>query len=294
LLSLDLTWAYETDLPPLVSSSVLAGLVHLGLFGFQLTASGARALGEAFGLPALSSLAFASGSGADEFCSVAAGPMARNLRQLRIQGAGLAGIRTLASSSGLAWLEHLELSGPRHSSGWIEPLAASPFLGNLSTLILTHTPIGARGARALAGSSNLKRLRCLGLRSTRLGDESVRALARSANLASLSVLDLGGHRQLGEDGIRALATSAHLANLRALSLDGASVNVAAAQAIAESPHWAGLEVLELCNAALDGPAARALVRGPGLNGLRLLDLRDNHLPSGVKAAVRKRWPFVLL
>ena len=28
--------------------------------------------------------------------------------------------------------------------------------------------------------------------------------------------------------------------------------------------------------------------------LRLLDLRDNHLPSAVKATVRKRWPFALL
>jgi uncharacterized protein (TIGR02996 family) len=287
----------------LARSPVFAGLVHLRLSSWTLDYGVVRALAEAVGLPSLATLDIPPSQLGDEGArALAAGKWPSGFRTLKLPGSlgsyrnrsgiGLLGIRALASSPGLANLEHLDVAWNHAAGAGVESLAASPFLANLKTLILEHCTIGNKGAKVLASSPFLKKLTCLDVSWARLLDEGLIALARSPNLANLTVLDLTGNGQIGEAGLRALATSPHLAGLRALSLSGLRFTSESMEAFAAGA-FANLEILDLSNARIDGPTAAELVKAPGLNNLVWLNLRQQEkaLTPAAKGAIRKRWPF---
>jgi Leucine Rich repeat len=70
--------------------------------------------------------------------------------------------------AGVKWerLEWLELYFALIDARWADALAASPHLGRLTHLDLSHNPLGPDGVRAIARSPHLGGLRCLRLEHT--------------------------------------------------------------------------------------------------------------------------------
>jgi uncharacterized protein (TIGR02996 family) len=114
------------------------------------------------------------------------------LRQIRLERP-LA--KALANTPGLSRLRTLDLHGWSGRSP-VEPLARSPYLAGLTTLILggSDDHLGDHNAVKLAAEGcRLTSLRRLHVAHAMLGDDGARALAAAPHLAGLERLDAGGN-----------------------------------------------------------------------------------------------------
>src|SRR5262249_6102214 len=163
-----------------------------------------------------------------------------------------AGLRDLADSAALAWVDSLAVDDKDFDDELAGKLASSP---------------GARG------------LRCLTLEDGRaLTVNGVSALLAEGALPSLVELGLWGVR-VGDEGMRRIAQLPGLARLRRLRMVACGFGDAGAAALIESPHLAGIEELTLgClnfyerDTRIGDAALAALARPHRLPALRKLSL----------------------
>lgn len=136
---------------------------------------------------------------------------------LHLWGAGrcaraLAGVAELEGLSTLAFTDYYD--APLRA-GDAFALAASLYLYDLSTLVLSYNSLGDEGAEALAQAPWLVRVTWLDLTDNGLSDRGVHALAQSPYLVNLQTLHLQ-RNYLTSDGIAALTGSPYLRRLRRL------------------------------------------------------------------------------
>jgi uncharacterized protein (TIGR02996 family) len=199
-----------------------------------------------------------------------------------------AGLEVLCASPLLAGLRTLDV-GMREAEGphVAEVLASSPFLQQLTRLILRGGSLGERGGRFLASPTfaNLSRLELYG---TDLGSEGTAALA-AAPWTGLTHLTLWAN-QVGDAGVIALANSPVAGHLQALYLGlNWSITDEGVRALANSSHLDGLTSLDLCHAYLGPAGARALAASPCLKSVTWLRLRQDRLSAEDVDAVKERF-----
>ena len=198
-----------------------------------------------------------------------------------------------------AWVDGLVILSPTLEG--VENLTGSPLMGRLNALDFgpdswaDDADIGDAGARAIASSPYLTQLTSLVLTDTGIGAEGAKAIAESRRLATLTSLELLGFdctrsNHIGNGGARALAESPHMARLTRLRLPENGIGVDGAKAIAESVHLSGLTYLELSANPIGPEGARALAASPYLNrltylGLELSTSRDRS--AGVRADAKE-------
>jgi hypothetical protein len=120
---------------------------------------------------------------------------------------------SLALTETCCWIDSLRLHEVK--SQHIVTLAASPWLGQLTTLDLSGLGLRLTALRALTNSHYLARLHTLRLADNRLGAAGAALLANCPHLAQLTTLDLSGNR-IGDAGAAQLAESPHLGRLTTL------------------------------------------------------------------------------
>jgi uncharacterized protein (TIGR02996 family) len=199
--------------------------------------------------------------GRDEAAGILAG--AANLATLRLLSLGTCrgGVRSLASSSHLTGLRHLELQAPENHRIQFEPDDGTPSPNRLA----------ADAAAALAASRGFAELVRLKLRGHAIGDAGVTALAQSAAFPVLTTLELRDN-SIGDDGLRALAAGDGMPMLETLSLEANPITLAGITALVSAPRFARIVDLSLANCSLGPEAAIAIARSPYATGLRTLDL----------------------
>ena len=179
--------------------------------------------------------------------SLAESPILRNLRFLSLGHNPLrsAGLAALASSPNLAGVTFLDLCFTELYEG-IEPLASSPYLGQLQTLFLDRNDLGPDALVSLASSPCLVSLSALDLADNQCGTEGLRALCNSPLLSRLRAIDLAWSVfEEGDEVAELLGASPGARELRILGLSGNEMTDRGAQALASSPHLADLWRLAL-------------------------------------------------
>jgi uncharacterized protein (TIGR02996 family) len=157
----------------------------------------------------------------------------------------------------------------------VKALAASPYLGNLTSLSLEGNWARPQGAAALARSPHLARLRRLDLGRNQIGDKGVAVLAKSPHLSGLTTLWLA-YNQIGAPGLRSLGASPHLARLTYLDLSQNPLGAGGPAALADATGFPALTTLLLNRCELGTEGARELAAAP-LRSLRALELRSNNI-----------------
>jgi uncharacterized protein (TIGR02996 family) len=215
------------------------------------------------------------------------------LRHLKVAYTAVqkAGAEALADAPFADTLRVLDLRDCRITAGGIQALAASERLAQLRHLNLSLNPLGAGGLFALARSAQLRGLRGLALD----GCGTAKVPLDAATVVSfLSALEMPELRYLKLDnlpvclrGARVLAAGATFAHLTRLSLNECRLGEKGARAIVESPVFADLATLEMrANSA--GPGASKLANPKVFPRLGRADLRQNRIPKGPSARLRKR------
>lgn len=176
------------------------------------------------------------------------------------------GVAALLGSASMAELRQLTI---HLDDVGVRALVASPHLGKLSTLDLSHCRLTDEGVALLANAIGL-RLKHLALYSFEATADALVALARSPHCSDLQELAVridGNSRE----GVQALAQSHHLSRLRYLRLDGIVDPDAALRELAVSPYLQRLRTLVIRG---DPPAEslRALIHSPALPALESLVL----------------------
>src|SRR5262249_12151002 len=199
--------------------------------------------------------------------------------------------RDLTYRNDLRMLTTLDLSGS--SIGWrgARALASCRYLTGLRELELDDNRVGDHGVEVLAASPHLAGLTKFGLRSNSLTAAGARSLAESPFLTRLHELDLGGvdpyhggDNHVGAEGVAALAASSTLSNLRSLRLDWNELDDEAVRLLASTKHLTHLHALELWANQIGAAGAAALARSPALGGLVVLSLPANQIgPEGAAA-----------
>jgi uncharacterized protein (TIGR02996 family) len=219
---------------------------------------------------------------------VAASPCLARLRGLYMEEEydfGDAGATALAASPYLGNLTTLSLvSCGVHEEG-TEAIVAAPGLSRLTALNLTDARMTDRGVFALAAARHLNRLRVLrigyspsGGLST--GPEAFRAFCANPALANLTELDAGRRVLGGDEAARALAEATFLPTLRDLSLEWNGVRAAGLRALLRSPKLGRLRRLELSGNPLGDEVGGLLQRCKKLDGLTALGLRQTGITNG--------------
>src|SRR5262245_29946711 len=199
---------------------------------------------------------------AEDFLDHAADLFGRTpLRRVSLQSA--AGfVEQVAASPFLGRLTDLDVSGNVLTDVDVRYLAHSPHLRNLTRLSLLGTDLTSNGVWVLAGSLYLTRLIELNLQINRIGPDGLRALADSPRLVGLASLNLY-HNRTGDDGARAVAGSAMLRRLAFLNLGDNRIHDEGAVALATAPHLEGLTHLRLHDNLIGGTVREQLRRRLG-------------------------------
>jgi uncharacterized protein (TIGR02996 family) len=240
-------------LAPLLGSRYLTNLVSLDLsYNHRLGQAGAALLAES--------------------------PRLRTLTHLHLRGCDInaEGVAALVKGNGLGNLRCLDL-GDNSSvqAAGAEILAASPLLGQLTSLDLRSCALHNDGLAALAASPYLDRLRCLVLSWNDLGEKGMVALAR-AQFSSLVKLELGSNRNIGA-GISALRRSPCLGGLTSLSLSACGLGGEETKALTASLRLPLLTHLNLNFNRLQRTGTEALACWSGLSTVRHLHLNSNEI-----------------
>jgi uncharacterized protein (TIGR02996 family) len=197
-------------------------------------------------------------------------------------------VGAMADSPGVAnlrWLavEHVEASAA--------PLAASPHLGRLRSLWLSHTPTGNDGFKALCDSPHLQELRSLVLIDHGLNGHAGRAFADATGLPALRQLILSGRNGIASDGAMFLTTSPNAARLRRLDLASNAIQDYGVECLCHSKYLCNLTHLDLSNNRLTNRSAVALAASNCLPALRELNLAGNAI-AGMGAGAIANSPHV--
>jgi uncharacterized protein (TIGR02996 family) len=164
-------------------------------------------------------------------------------------------------------------------------IVRQPWLGQVTSLDLSHHDITLAELETLLASPHLGRLRRLLLRSVALTPGGVEALARSRLLRQLRHLDLGddyfGPRladaaplpaglgnQLGPQGLQRLITSGHLSGLASLTLKDIPLTEADLSLLASTAALPSLTHLRLNSHKISPEGVRLLGEARGLPALR--------------------------
>ncbi|MFO0841857.1 MAG: TIGR02996 domain-containing protein [Gemmataceae bacterium] len=234
--------------------------------------------------------------------------------RLQVGDLDAASTSRLARSPHLARLTELNLGNNPAMGRGVRALADSPYVANLTSLLLHYNDLGAEVA-AVADSPCLGRLTELYVSGNGLTDEVVVALGRSTTLPRLAELDLRDNQvgdngaralayhglrdalttlwlvnnQVGEGGAWALAGTPYLPRLSQLYLNYNPVGDEGGVAFASSPHRRALRDLDLrCCGIRDAGACR-LAESPHLDGVGLLWLGGNRLKAETVALLRRRF-----
>jgi uncharacterized protein (TIGR02996 family) len=236
----------DEGLQALAQSRHLSRLQALDVSDNQVGSTGPRALAQGRGLPELTSLRLAG-----------------NL-------IGPRGVKDLAGSATLAGLRRLDLDdNPEIGDAGAEALAASPHLGQLTSLSLCRAGLSPWGVKALAGSPHLVSLTTLRVAGNKMGDDCLRALGAFPLLGRLRTLDVSNN-PIGDEGVKSLARSRYLAGLRELDLSMTEVTDEGLRALAAAP-LARLVRLTLDGSRLD-PGTRDLLEARF--GAGVCDIQD--------------------
>jgi uncharacterized protein (TIGR02996 family) len=166
-------------------------------------------------------------------------------------------------------------------------IVRQPWLGQVSSLDLSHHDITLAELEALLASPHLGRLRRLLLRNVALTPDAVEVLTRSPVLRQLRHLDLGddyfGPRladagtlpaglgnQLGPQGLQRLITSGHLSGLASLTLKDIPLTEADLSLMASTAALPSLTHLRLNSHKISPEGVRLLGEARGLPALRYL------------------------
>jgi uncharacterized protein (TIGR02996 family) len=162
-----------------------------------------------FGLAPVRAVTFYSGREAMPVPDLASCPSLRRLSWVAFQGAYLPGGGDVQGTPQTL----AEGYDTRIGDAGVEVLAASPYVDQLTALILSGNGITSRGAQALAASAHLANLYWLDLQGNDIGGSAFQALGRAAS----RWLGLGGAGTPGA-GVQALINSPYLGRLRHLDL----------------------------------------------------------------------------
>jgi uncharacterized protein (TIGR02996 family) len=227
----------------------------------------------------------------EQLALFAAGPWP--LRHLKLAEVPVqrAGAEALADAAFADTLRVLDLRECSITAGGVQALAGSERLAGLKHLNLSANPLGAGGLFALARSEHLRGLRALSLHRCNTRKAPLDA---ATVLNFLSALEMPDLRHLNLDtlpvcvrGARALAAGAPFGHLTRLCLNECGLGEKGARAIVEGPVFADLAVLEMrSNGA--GSGASKLANPKVFPRLAAANLRDNRIPKGPLARLRKR------
>jgi uncharacterized protein (TIGR02996 family) len=158
----------------------------------------------------------------------------------------------------LATLDGSPARSMRNGDAKLATLLASPYLGQLTSLIARRCSLSEAGAAALARSPVLARLTELKLGQNRIGPDGVLALLGSGRIGRLTVLELAGEYwsdpygadcgafpNVGEEGVVLLASSPAAAGLRTIDLMLNELAGRGLGALVDSPYLADLMALYL-------------------------------------------------
>ncbi|HSK08182.1 MAG TPA: protein kinase [Vicinamibacterales bacterium] len=259
----------------LAASPHLASLRRLDLGHNRISSAGIEAFANAGGLRGLETLNLASnGLGPRAVEALVAAPF--SLRALDLSGNAVqaAGATTLASSEGMAGLQHLDLRDNDLGSDGAGAMATSRRLDALRSLDLGQNGIGSAGAAALALSGNVAGLTRLRLAGNKLGLEGVDLLLSSSRLSALELLDLGSN-DLGPQAAMMIGASPFARRLTALVVRDNELGDAGLAALIGAPYLSRLRVLDVARNRLT--AAGAAMLGSAPPDLEELDLSGNGL-----------------
>jgi uncharacterized protein (TIGR02996 family) len=238
------------------------------------------------------------------------------VRRLQVGQVDAEGAWALARSRWLLRLSELNLgNNPHLGRPGVECLASSPYIENLTSLLLHYNGLGDEAVACLAASPHLGHLTELYLSGNELEDKGAAALGRSTHLPCLTDLDLrdnqvddsgvrvlanGGQRHLldtlwlvnnriGPEGAEALAFSSELPLLKRLYLNYNDIGDDGAVALAESPHSTSLCDLDLRHCLIRDNGGRSLAASPYLDGLEMLWLTGNRLSLDTLTLLRRRF-----
>jgi uncharacterized protein (TIGR02996 family) len=271
----------DRELRELIASPYLDRLTELDMEGHGIETGGVRSLTESRLMPRLRSLDLsknhAVGDQAARALAAAAG--AAGLHTLKLGHTNLTarGVNDLFGSPFLVGLRHLELAAvqQRDLASFIEPIARSPVLNNLTALDLANHPLPLPDFKQLIAVCGRPRFGRLGFANCWL-DIGAIAVLGAAPFAGLAALDLRRNR-IGSAGLQALAEMPGLASLTELRLGWNEVRDTGVKALALSPHLKRLRTLDLSHNEIGGPGLRALAESANLSGLRELDLSANYV-----------------
>ncbi|MCE9564765.1 MAG: TIGR02996 domain-containing protein [Planctomycetes bacterium] len=139
-------------------------------------------------------------------------------------------------------LEKLQISDSNFSDVAVTSVAKSSLMKQLVHLDLSGNPLTSDGIEDLVGTGSLPRLESLCLDESRIGDGGAKALAKSPhlNLAALELANCG----IGSKGMKALAAAPWADRLVKLNLRGNSITKASVGALT-SGNFASLRRLQL-------------------------------------------------
>jgi uncharacterized protein (TIGR02996 family) len=140
----------------------------------------------------------------------------RNLRALSLANTYLHGGSFRGLTGRLPRLETLDLSHNRISIFGSPGIEDCPLLSTLRRLILRNNDIGASEVRLLVNSPYLRELTNLVLSDNHIDDGGATAIASTSNLIGIEFLDLSSNQIAA--GALALAQSSHLGRLKQLDL----------------------------------------------------------------------------
>jgi uncharacterized protein (TIGR02996 family) len=169
----------------------------------------------------------------------------------------------------------------------LDEIVRQPWLGQVTSLDLSHHDITLAELEALLASPHLGRLRRLLLQSVALTPDGVEVLARSPVLRQLRHLDLGNDcfgprladadlipnelgNQLGPQGLQRLITSGRLSGLASLTLKDLPLTEADLSLLASTAALPSLTHLRLNTLRIPPEGVRLLGEARGLPALRLL------------------------
>lgn len=180
-------------------------LRYLDLSRNHIGAAGARQLADDVRMPALEHLDLSGREGGSPYYG-----------RPDIQPAADRGAEAWASSRNAAKLTYLNVAATGLGADGLAALMTSERLQKLSTLNLSHNPLGSWPA-ALAGAPVWRTLHTLSLAECGLGDDAVTSLAAAASAPCLRGISLA-YNSVGSLGARALASWSLLPQLWELNL----------------------------------------------------------------------------
>lgn len=183
----------------------------------------------------------------------------------------------LAASPYLGQLTSVELIGATLDASEGQALANSPHLARLTSLALEIDNLDSEGLAALAWSSALPRLSALRLTRCRIADGHLRVILGSSVMPQLTSLHLPLNN-IGDAGVQGLASSSSVANLESLSLSNNPVGTPGVEALAASPYLTKLKMLDLSYTQIGISGETALARSSTLRNLTHLDLTGTDTP----------------